>query len=134
MEDVNLHLTKDVVKKNGRPWDYREEFVEQVVHYALNYDKEPWCDAIPQKAALSLMFQVSRPTIDNWCNQYPEFGHVVTLMMSVQERTLLNCLLKKTYEQNTGKMILAQSHGYKDIPTRQEITYPQSVNFTIKSE
>jgi len=102
----------------GRPSSYTEETIPKTLQYLECYKE--YGDAIPSIAGLSVVLGVARDTIYEWASQESkkEFSDILKVILSTQERTLINKGLTNEFNSNIVKLALGK-HGYSD---KQEIT------------
>ena len=95
--------------------EYNEEIQNTADVYVNEWFNETRIDqdVIPSVARLSFELGVSRKTLYNWGNEYPDFLHTLEKLQSLQEILLLNKGLKGEFNSNIAKLALA-NHGYMD--------------------
>ena len=110
----------------GRPTKYTRELLDKTLDYIDNY--ESYGDTVPQIAGLAQVLDTTRETLHAWLNDEtkPEFSNMVSKIMSLQERTLVNGGLGNKYNSGITKLILSK-HGYTEKQDNQGV----SVNVTI---
>ena len=101
----------------GRPTKLTKKLVEQVQQYAGGQYQELG-HIIPSIAGLSEFLNVPRETLQRWKseNETPlqnEFHYILEVMLSRQERLLLDSGLQGTWNSNIVKLVLGK-HGYSD--------------------
>ena len=101
----------------ARPTKYTEEMQSKADEYVTCYESQG--DVIPSVAGLCCYVGVSRATIYNWADIYPEFLDTLSKISENQEATLLNKGLNGDFAPTLTKLVLA-GHGYSD---RQEIDH-----------
>jgi hypothetical protein len=104
----------------GRPTDYREEFVEQVVTF---------CGEGYSLTAFAGEIGVCRATINNWCAEFPEFLEAVSRAKALrakwwEERAREIALKGGPGGQATMVIFGLRNHASEDFAdvTRKEIT------------
>lgn len=86
----------------GRPTNYRPEYVEQVLKYALLGLKD---------SEIAPLFDISEATLNNWKNEYPEF------LESIKEG-------REKADANVAKSLYHRAKGYMV----KEVTYEKIEN------
>ena len=81
---------------------------------------------LPSKGGLAVYLNVTRETVYDWAQKYPEFSYIIERLGAIQEERLLNNGLSGTYNPTIAKVLLTK-HGYregidnttndKDLPT-----------------
>jgi hypothetical protein len=105
----------------GRPSDYTPELLAKAYAY-INGGYEIAGDVVPTIAGMSCELGVTRETCHAWGRDEskPEFSHILTRVMQLQERKLVNGGLKGDFNPAITKMMMTK-HDYSDS-TKQEIT------------
>lgn len=111
----------------GRPTKYNRAILDQTMDYLENY--ETFGDVVPQIAGLAQVIGTTRETIHAWLNDETkkEFSHMVSKVMSAQERTLVNGGLGNKYNSGITKLILSK-HGYSDSDNKQGVSVNVIIN------
>lgn len=94
----------------GRPSQYSPE----VYAAAKGYIREGYVsagDLVPTKSGLAFELGITRKTLYNWAENYPEFDDLMDTLMQVQERKLVNGGLGKEFDSAVARTLLA-GHGY----------------------
>lgn len=104
----------------GRPTDYNQSVLDIAEDYIENY-KETYEDAIPSVAGLACAIGVSKATIYNWRDIYPEFLDTLNRLQAKQERQSLNGGITGLFNPTITKLVLA-NHGYSDASTVTQTT------------
>lgn len=97
----------------GRNTLYEEGFVKKGQDYADGGWKE--CDghSIPSVVGFARILKVSKKTLYNWADKYPEFLHTLDEIQAEQEFVALNKGATGEFAQPTTKLVL-HNHGYSD--------------------
>lgn len=80
--------------------------------------KLSWKVNLPQVAGVALLVGVSKVTLYNWMELYPEFKEAMDYLYAKQEVLLANNSLSGRYNPLISSTLLAR-HGYKDINQNQ---------------
>ena len=101
----------------GRPTDYDPA---RTPERAQAYIDAPRSETvrIPTLEGLAVFLNVSRSTIYEWADKYPEFSDILEQAMARQAQGLIENGLTGTYNSTITKLLLTK-HGYVD---KQEIT------------
>ena len=101
----------------GRPTKYNDETLETAKDYIANYAN--YDDVVPSIAGLACVLGVARDTIYDWIKQpeKEEFSYTVKILLTAQERSLINGSLSNTMNPMIAKLLLA-GHGHSE---KQEI-------------
>jgi hypothetical protein len=102
-------VVEQVVSKVGRPTLYDPKYCEEVVRYFLANPpykvqmtmfgpKMTPCD-LPTLAGFAVSIGVCKKTINNWCDEHPEFLHAVEIAKAVQEHIWATNTLHKLYDK-----------------------------------
>jgi len=102
----------------GRPLEYGKEMCEKAKKY-IEECKDSFNGGkidvkFPNKGGLALYLGVSRETLYDWAEKYPEFSDIMRELMAKQEERLLNGGLSGNYNSTIAKLILSK-HGYRDV-------------------
>lgn len=100
----------------GRPTSYRQEYCEQVI--ALGKEGK-------SKAQMAARFDVSRQTIDNWADEFPEFLEALSRAMAHAQ----------DWWENAGQegMFLGRS-GFNDAVWKKSMEARFRDDYTEKQE
>lgn len=119
-------------KKTGRPLEYDKDLHPQMVreYLASCVDKDvkrvktdgekstSWelgvKVSLPCIEGLSLYLDVSKMTIYDWEEKYPEFSYEVMKVRSEQGKRLLENGLSGKYNPLISKLLLSSAHGYRE--------------------
>ncbi len=103
----------------GRPTDYKGE---ETIKKALEY-LDSCIDTIDEKGrlqvnlvkaeGLAMALDVTRKTLYEWSNIYPEFSDILDKVNKKQANTVINKALSGEYNANIAKLLLGK-HGYHD--------------------
>ena len=96
----------DFPKKGNRSL-YNELTLPKVKAYMAQ------CETVPSISGLTVYLGITRMTISNWREAYPEFDEAMDYLLATQEQGLLDKGLLGTYNPNIVKLMLA-NHGYSD--------------------
>lgn len=103
----------------GRPTDYNDQMLQD----ARNYLDNGWINeghAIPSVVGLACVLDVTKKTLYNWSNKYPEFLHILDKIVETQEQVLLSKGLRSEFNSHITKLVMGK-HGYHD---RKEVSGP----------
>ncbi len=119
----------------GRPVEYGEAYLIKARGYletcrdlntVVNDKSVVAIVNVPSKGGLANHLKVSRDTLYDWAEKYPEFSDIMEQMGAIQEERLINNGLAGTYNPTIAKVLLTK-HGYregidqttnnKDLPT-----------------
>ncbi len=97
----------------ARPTKYNQKLVDTARAYIDDYAK---CgDAMPSIAGLAVVLSISRETIHTWRHEEgkEEFSDILALLLSTQERVLMNNGLTGEFNSAITKLALGK-HGYSE--------------------
>lgn len=112
----------------GRPVEFNEEILKKTAQYigdcvdsAYTQIKTEGKDSttfenklkvkMPTKEGLAMYLCVSRETVYNWIDKYPEFAKLVEQIEAIQADRLINSGLSGDYNPTIAKVLLSK-HGY----------------------
>lgn len=104
----------------GAPTKYSEKVLETAIDYVLNFtDYE---DEVPTVSGLAMAIGTHRDTIYDWSKQddKSDFSDIVKMLVTNQERKLINGGLNGSMNPTIAKLLLAK-HGHSD-KTETDIT------------
>jgi len=110
----------------GRNTLYDPEFVTKGIEYADGGWKECEGHNIPSVAGFARILKVTRPTIYNWADDYPEFFDTLEFIKAEQEFVALNKGIIGEYVVPITKLVL-HNHGYSDKAQTDVISSDGSV-------
>ena len=93
----------------SRPSEYSEGVLKIAELYAKDWGERN----IPSVADLAHKLDVTRKTLYNWGEKYPEFLYILEKINALQESTLLDKGLRGDYNSSIVKLALGK-HGYHD--------------------
>lgn len=104
----------------GAPTKYSQEVLETAIDYVINFGD--YGDEVPTIAGLAMAIKTHRDTIYDWSKQEDkkEFSDIVKILMTNQERKLVNGGLNGSMNPTIAKLLLAK-HGHSD-KTETDIT------------
>lgn len=77
---------------------------------------------LPSIAGLAMFLDVTRATIYDWKEKYPEFLYILDKILAAQEQKLLEGGMSGLYNSTISKVILTK-HGYVDkVEEKQELS------------
>ncbi len=82
---------------------------------------------LPSAAALAGFLNVTKSTLYDWAEKYPDFSYALKRVHEEQERRLLDCGLNGNYNSTISKLVLSSNHGYRE---KEE----KNVNMNLKAE
>lgn len=94
----------------GRPTKYNQELQAQADSYVYDW---AYYDAIPSRVGLCCFLGITKPTMYDWEQQYPEFSTTLQSIDALQERTAVNKGITGEFNSTITKLVLA-NHGYSD--------------------
>lgn len=105
----------------GRPTEYTPEILTKAREYLDTFQWETRDErthkllkvSIPTKGGLAYYLDVSRETVYDWSNKYPEFSYIMERCGSLQEMRLIQNGLSGEYNSTIAKVLLTK-HGYRD--------------------
>lgn len=103
----------------GRPTEYKgEETCARVLEYldicTDSYDEKGRLTVnLPKAEGLATFLDVTRKTLYEWAEKYPEFSDMLDKVNKAQANVLINKGLSNTYNATIAKLILAKQ-GYHD--------------------
>ncbi len=100
----------------ARPTKYNKAILEKTNKYLKEWENQG--DMIPSTEALSDYLSVSRKTLYNWGDEYPEFLHMLDELQSLQAKVLINNGLSGAFNAAITKLVLTK-HGFSD---KRELT------------
>jgi hypothetical protein len=130
-----MEVTKIKSIKMGRPTKYRgaetlkkgRDYLDQCVPERIRRTvrKSPTSEShkyyvqpnLPTMAGLSLYLGISRSTLYEWKNIYPDFSDLLERLLAEQEETLINYGLSGEFNASIVKLILCVRHGYREQHT-----------------
>ncbi len=92
----------------SRPSSFNDTYQAKATEYVNECPNE-----IPSVAGLAVHLGVSRKTIYNWGDEFPEFLHTLELLGAKQEVTLLDKGLNGQFNATIAKLAL-HNHGHSD--------------------
>lgn len=112
----------------GRPTDYDPKYCQMIIEYfekplAQRVNNKVEANDLPQLTAFARSIGVSRGTLFNWKNQFPEFLDAYNTATQLQEEMLVGNSLQNRYNPYFAQFMLKNCHGWKD---KQEVE--QTVN------
>jgi hypothetical protein len=135
----------------GRPTKYNKKIIAKTLEYIdscedTEYDwtksessgdkssSESWEHRIkvnlPTIEGLAIFLKVTRSSIYEWKEKYPEFSYTLELLMNKQQKVLLSKGLSGDYNSTIAKLILSANHGMKE-KTETELSNPDGNLKTI---
>lgn len=108
-------------KKLGRPFTYgpailkkAQEYVQGIIDTKERVGEDGKLEVkIPSIGGLAVHLGISRVSLYEWKEKYPEFREVMELLGSEQERRLIENGLSGRYVAPITKVLLTK-HGYRD--------------------
>lgn len=104
--------------KEGRPTKYREEFIDKVDEYILNckdtLGKKSINVNLPMIEGFARYIDVSKRSIYEWKDKYPEFSHALEKIEIEQKKRLIEMGLANVYNSAIAKLVLSANHGMKE--------------------
>ena len=104
----------------GRPTKYKANLPDLVLEYIKECEKE---EKLPQITELCLKLTITRDTLNRWIKLNSKFSDVIERVKSIQEFMLVQNGIKRKYDPNFAKFILAAHHGY--VETSKQINEGQ---------
>ena len=123
----------------SRPEEYKKEYVDKVDEYLelnkdeeirsvrsakvskFNEDKSGWQNVgiklkvkLPTIEGFALFIGVSKKSLYNWEEKYPEFLHALEKIRTEQHNRLINMGLSGDYNSTIAKLILSSNHGMRE--------------------
>jgi len=122
----------------GRPYEYKEEYVEQVDKYLELMQDEEYAvtkfsgeksESFEQKLRVKLptiegfarFIDVNKSSLYEWESKEPEFSNALEKIRIEQQERLLNSGLSGAYNSTIAKLILSSNHGMRE-KSEQDIT------------
>ena len=96
----------------GRDTAYNQDMQSAADNY-VNGGFDACGDAVPSRAGLAVELGVSRNTLTNWGEQFPDFLSTLDRLSALQERLSLSGGLRGDMNSTIVKLLLA-NHGYSD--------------------
>lgn len=97
----------------GAPTKYSDKILETAIDYVANF--KDYGDEVPSVAGLAVAIGTHRDTIYDWSKQESksDFSDIVKMLMTNQERNLMNGGLNGSMNPTIVKLMLAK-HGHSD--------------------
>ena len=104
----------DVKRGRGRPTKYKEDFPEKVRYYTDNFDTIEEDTVIPTVAGLSLYLGITKQSIYDYAEQYPDFLDSVKYLQSRAEKILVSSTLNRKFAEKFATFYAINCLGYSD--------------------
>lgn len=106
----------------ARPEEYKKEYITKVDEYLLqNQDEEVRAVKsaklkvkLPTIEGFALFIGVSKKSLYNWEEKYPEFLHALEKIRTEQHNRLINMGLSGDYNSTIAKLILSSNHNMRE--------------------
>ncbi len=95
-------------RPNGRPPKYKPEYCKGIIKYFKEFE------GFPTIAGICVEFGVTKQTIHNWCEEYPDFLDAYTRAKHIQEQNLVSGAMTGKYNPQFSAFFSKNNLGYKD--------------------
>ena len=112
-------------KKNGRPPEYKEKYIDVVDEY-LEQEK-----GLPKLESLALYIGVVKKTLNNWGEKNPKFLLALEKVKLFSKVDLIDKGLTGEYNSAIVKLILSANHGMSETNKVDHTSKGESMNAPV---